>query len=178
MAAPRQRLHPRYLHKSGIHAPTLNSLAITALSCVMWVWLAFTQCGHGFAIVEPRNFFEKYLPAANPRKFCPTKISRHTVFQYYWLFRFYCLGFNNLLDSVCDGNKNFSYSVSVCTNVTSSLVFYIVYFVQNLLPSATVSCCSRIGERLPVVTPMEPEVIRLHIILFSCIKINTRSLNK
>ena len=121
------------------------------------------------------------------RNICQRQIRENFVPQKFLAIRYFniidCLGFTVLALTIylivyAMETKNFSSSVSVCTNVTSSLVFYIVYFVQNLLPSATVSCCSRIGERLPVVTPMEPEVIRLHIILFSCIKINTRSLNK
>ena len=60
-------------------ASTLNSFTITALSRVMWVWLAYTQYERGFVIVELRKFFVKSLLAANPQKSCPVKISPHTV---------------------------------------------------------------------------------------------------
>ena len=65
MAAPRQRLHPRYLHKCGTHAPSLQhstrspslQFQLKKFAHVMWLWLAYTQYGRGFAMVEPRKFF-------------------------------------------------------------------------------------------------------------------------
>ena len=85
MAALRQRLHPRYLHKCGTtHHPfnaKLPRRAITALSRVMWVWLAGTQYGRGFAIVERRKFFREIFASGQSAKFCPAKISRHTVWS-------------------------------------------------------------------------------------------------
>ena len=49
---------------------TLNSFAgaITALSRVMWVWLAGTKYGRGFAIIKPRIFFREIFASGQSAK--------------------------------------------------------------------------------------------------------------
>ena len=55
-----------FINLVSMHHRTLNSLAITALPrVIMWVWLAYTQYGHGFVIIKPQKFFEKSLPVPN-----------------------------------------------------------------------------------------------------------------
>ena len=62
MAAPRQWLHPRY-----IWYPRTIRYTRSPITRVMCVWLAYTQCGHGFA-VEPQKIFHKIFASSQSMK--------------------------------------------------------------------------------------------------------------
>ena len=58
---------------------TLNSLAITALSRVMWVWLATPSVDMALRSSNRKKFFVKIFASDESAKICPAKIFRHTV---------------------------------------------------------------------------------------------------
>ena len=88
-----------HLQDSWIRGPARFSLSTYFVLLIAKIFVVFTDLSQTakilttkfcdrhalcFVIGEPRKFFVKSLPAANPRKFCPTKIlshkiSRHTV---------------------------------------------------------------------------------------------------
>ena len=75
---------PKHLHKSLIHAPSLNSLTITALSRVMWVWLATPSMRVALRSSNRENFFAKIFENFSPYGYL---LSKTKQLSWPWLER-------------------------------------------------------------------------------------------